>query len=165
MKSAFLNGDLHEEVFVEQPAGFIKPGSEHLVLHLRKALYGLHQAPRAWNEKLDQTLMSLGFLRCPSELAIYTRRRNESRLIIGVYVDDLVVTGELQKVIESFKSEMGKAFNMSDLRLLHYYLGLEVKQNSDGIFSVKGLMPRRFWIAVGWLAAIRANFPWNHISS
>jgi hypothetical protein len=67
VKSAFLNGELKEEVFVEQPEGFIKKGSEHKVLRLKKALYGLHQVPRAWNTKLDVTLTSLGFKKKSSE--------------------------------------------------------------------------------------------------
>jgi hypothetical protein len=74
VKSVFLNGDLQEEVYVEQPVGFIVAGKEHKVLKLMKALYGLHQAPGAWNAKLDDTLLSLGFRRTPSEHAIYVRR-------------------------------------------------------------------------------------------
>jgi hypothetical protein len=73
VKSAFLNGDLLE-VYVEQPAGFVIAGKEHKVLKLRKVLYGLHQAPRAWNTKLDDTLVSLGFRSHPSEHAIYVRQ-------------------------------------------------------------------------------------------
>jgi hypothetical protein len=92
VKSAFLNGDLQEEVFVEQPVGFIKPGKGHLVLRLRKALYGLHQAPRAWNAKLDDTLLSFGFSRSPSEPAIYTKTIKDRQLVVVVYVDNLVVT-------------------------------------------------------------------------
>jgi hypothetical protein len=103
VKSAFLNGDLHEEVFVQQPGGFV---TEHKVLRLRKALYGLHQAPRAWNAKLDCTLSSLGFVRSSSEPAIYTRRSNSSQLVVGVYVDDLVITGPDRKEICMFKKEM-----------------------------------------------------------
>jgi hypothetical protein len=133
VKSAFLNGDLDEEVYVEQPVGFIKVGEEHKVLKLRKALYGLHQAPRAWNEKLDNTLVSFGFCKCPSEPAIYTRSRGKHQLVIGVYVDDLVVTGSSIDGIKQFKTEMAKAFRMSDLGLLHYYLGIEVRQSSQGI--------------------------------
>jgi hypothetical protein len=72
-KSAFFNGDLLEEVFVEQLAGFILKGSEHKVLKLHKALYGLHQALRAWNTKLDDTLTKLRFTRSLSEPSIYTR--------------------------------------------------------------------------------------------
>jgi hypothetical protein len=73
VKSAFLNGDLLEEVFIEQPVGFILMGSEHKVLKLHKALYGLHQALRAWNAKLDDTLTKLGFISSLSEALIYTR--------------------------------------------------------------------------------------------
>ena len=93
VKSAFLNGDLNEEVYVEQPPGFVKRGNEHKVLILKKALYGLHQAPRAWNSKLNNTLLSLNFKRSLSEYAIYTKRRREAQLVIGVYVDDLIIIG------------------------------------------------------------------------
>jgi hypothetical protein len=133
VKSAFLNGDLHEEVYVEQPLGFIKEGEEHKVLKLKKALYGLHQAPRAWNEKVDDTLMSFGFNKCPSEPAIYTRHRGKHQLVVGVYVDDLMVTGSSIDGIKQFKIEMVNAFKMSDLGLLHYYLGIEVRQSFKGI--------------------------------
>ncbi|CAA6674491.1 unnamed protein product [Spirodela intermedia] len=68
VKSAFLNGDLKEEVYVEQPAGFISTGNEHKVFKLKKALYGLHQAPRAWNAKLDETLLSFRFRRSPRNM-------------------------------------------------------------------------------------------------
>jgi len=71
VKTAFLNGDLQEAVFVELAPGFAQKGQEHKVLKLHKALYGLHQAPRAWNQKLDEKLKELGFTRCPSEHAIY----------------------------------------------------------------------------------------------
>ena len=73
VKSAFLNGELAEMVFVRQPLGFTIKGEEHRVLRLRKALYGLRQAPRAWNAKLDATLGELGFQRCATEQALYTR--------------------------------------------------------------------------------------------
>jgi hypothetical protein len=104
-------------------------------------------------------LMSLGFFRCPSEPAIDTRRRNGSRLIIGVYVDDLVVTGDLQKDIKLVKSEMGKAFNMSDLGLLHYYLGLEVKQSSDGIFLSQGAYAKKILDHSGMAGCNSCQFP------
>ena len=85
VKSAFLNGDLKEEVYVHQPPG--------KVLHLRKALYGLRQAPRAWNAKLDSTLKGMGFEQSPHEAAIYRRGSAGNALLVGVYVDDLVITG------------------------------------------------------------------------
>ncbi|CAA7393942.1 unnamed protein product [Spirodela intermedia] len=78
VKSAFLNGDLKEEVYVEQPAGFISTGNEYKVFKLKKSLYDLHQAPRAWNAKLDETLLSFIFRRSLSKHAIYTKRNEEA---------------------------------------------------------------------------------------
>ncbi|CAA7408157.1 unnamed protein product [Spirodela intermedia] len=137
VKSAFLNGDLKEEVYVEQPAGFISTGNEHKVFKLKKALYGLHQAPRAWNPKLDETLLSFRF-RSPSEHAIYTRWNGEAQLVVGVYVDDLVIIGASCDDIKHFKKEMADAFKMSDLDLLRYYLGIEVRQSARGTLISQG---------------------------
>jgi hypothetical protein len=93
VKSAFLNGDLEEEVYVSQPDGFVTKGEEHKVLKLHKALYELRQAPRAWNLKLDKTLVSLGFEKCRSKAALYDREKKGDTLLVGVYVDDLAITG------------------------------------------------------------------------
>jgi hypothetical protein len=133
VKSAFLNGDLQEEVYVHQPPGYIDDNNRHGVLRLRKALYGLRQAPRAWNAKLDSTLISLGFERSPLEHAVYRRNTRGSTLIVGVYVDDLVITGSDKGDIDKFKEEMKHKFTMSDLGLLSYYLGIEVAQKGDSI--------------------------------
>ena len=76
------------------------------MLRLHKALYGLRQAPRAWNAKLDATLGELGFQRCATEHALYMRRRGKEELIVGVYVDDLIVTDARTEDINSFKREM-----------------------------------------------------------
>jgi hypothetical protein len=138
VKLAFLNGDLHEEVFVQQPGGFVKEESEHKVLKLRKALYGLHRARRAWNAKLDCTLSSMGFMRSSSKPTIYTRRSNSSQLIVGVYVNDLVITGPDRKEICMFKEEMAAEFKMSDLGLLQYYLGISVRHSAEGITLSQG---------------------------
>jgi hypothetical protein len=133
VKSAFLNGELQEEVFIKQPEGFIIEGHEHKVLRLAKALYGLRQAPRAWNTKLDQTLRALGFTNSNSEHAVYTRGHGSSRLLVDVYVDDLIITGSDASEIATFKLQMQGQFKMSDLRLLSFYLGIEVLQREDGI--------------------------------
>jgi hypothetical protein len=127
VKSAFLNTDLQEEVYVEQPTSFVVAIKEHKVLKLQKALHGLHQALRAWNVKLDDMLLSLGFWRTPSEHTIYIWWNGDAQLVVGVYVDDLVITGSDRDNIKSFKEEMAAAFKMSDLGLLHYYLSIEVK--------------------------------------
>nr|GFB38600.1 zinc finger, CCHC-type [Tanacetum cinerariifolium] len=133
VKSAFLHGDLKEEVYVTQPEGFVQQGNTGKVYNLIKALYGLRQAPRAWNVKLDQTLKSLDFKKCNLEQAVYTRRSKTSTLIVGVYVDDLIITGTPRKEIDAFKSHMKDRFEMSDLGLLAYYLGIEVTQTGGEI--------------------------------
>ncbi|GJT98308.1 ribonuclease H-like domain, reverse transcriptase, RNA-dependent DNA polymerase [Tanacetum coccineum] len=136
VKSAFLHGDLKEEVYVTQPEGFIKREDNGKVYRLIKALYGLRQAPRAWNIKLDNTLKSLDFKKCALEQAIYTKTSRDSTLLIGVYVDDLIITGTPRKEIDKFKAQMGEKFEMSDLGLLAYYLGIEVTQ-TGGDISIK----------------------------
>jgi hypothetical protein len=128
VKSAFLNGDLAEEVYVSQPPGYIAIGKEQQVLKLSKALYGMRQAPRAWYAKLHDTLDKLGFTRSPLEHAVYRRGSSTSFLLVGVYVDDLIITGTEAAAIQEFKSQMQELFKMSDLGLLSYYLGIEVSQ-------------------------------------
>nr|GEX61275.1 zinc finger, CCHC-type [Tanacetum cinerariifolium] len=133
VKSAFLHGDLKEEVYVTQPEGFAQQRNSRKVYKLTKALYGLRQAPRAWNVKLDQTLKSLDFKKCNLEQAVYTKRSKNSTLIVGVYVDDLIITGTPKKELEVFKFQMEEKFEMSDLGLLAYYLGIVVTQTGGEI--------------------------------
>jgi hypothetical protein len=133
VKSAFLNGDLLEEVYVHQPPGFLNPKYPGKVLKLNKALYGLKQAPRAWNAKLDQELFKLGFHRSEEEHAVYKRGNGNSLLLVGVYVDDLIICGPDNEKIAEFKHQICRTFSMSDLGLLSYYLGMEVKQRAGKI--------------------------------
>jgi hypothetical protein len=110
VKSTFLNGDLKEEVYVHQPLGFAIPGKEGKVSRLCKALYGLRQAPRPWNAKLDSTLKGMGFGQRPHEAAIYRRINGGNNLLVGVYVDDLVITGTKDAEVAAFKEEMKATF-------------------------------------------------------
>jgi hypothetical protein len=129
VKIAFLNGELEEEVYVAQAKGFSVNGKEQYVLKLSKALYGLKHAPRAWNIKLDKSLKKLGFMKCPSESVVYKRGAGKATLILGVYVDDLLIIGSDSHEIEKFKQQMAAEFEMSDLGLLCYYLGIEVEHD------------------------------------
>ena len=133
VKSAFLNGEIKEEVYVHQPEGFIKKGKEDCVQKLRKALYGLRQAPRAWNSKLDNTLRSIGFIKSINDQAVYISNIEGDRTLVGVYVDDLIITGSNTQRIEDFKSSMQTKFEMTDLGLLNTYLGIEVIQGKSDI--------------------------------
>ena len=94
VKSVFLLGELQEEVYVAQPEGYVVQGKENLVYKLHKALYGLRQALWAWNTRLDKSFKKLGFIKCTQEHAVYTRGKLGAGVIIGMYVDDLIVTGE-----------------------------------------------------------------------
>lgn len=133
VKTAFLNGELEEDVYVAQPIGYEDKKNPNKVLKLHKALYGLRQAPRAWNSKLDGCLKELGFEQCPHEHALYKTFFEGEIMIVGVYVDDLVMTGGNRQVIKKFKTEMQQKFDMSDLGLLSFYLGIEVNQTPTSI--------------------------------
>jgi hypothetical protein len=159
VKSAFLNGDLVEEVYVEQPPGFISRGREGKVYKLHKALYGLCQAPRAWNAKLDSSLLSLGFRCSKEEHAVYVRGTSDDLLIVGVYVDDLVVVGANQAEVVKFKDEMVRLFNMSDLGPLHYYLGIEVSQSARGITLCQSTYARKIIEKAGLTGCNSCNTP------
>ncbi|WVZ90550.1 hypothetical protein U9M48_036842 [Paspalum notatum var. saurae] len=117
VKSAFLNGELAEEVYVAQPPGFTAAGTR----------------ARAWNAKLDAGLHELGFTKNKCEHGLYMRGAAASRLLVGVYVDYLLIMGEQPMEIEAFKVETKKLFKMSDLGPPSYYLGIEVKQGRRGI--------------------------------
>jgi hypothetical protein len=118
---------------VHEPPGFAIPGKEGKVLRLHKALYGLRQAPWPWNAKLDSTLKGMGFGQSLHETAIYRRGNGGNALLVGVYVEDLVITGTKDAEVAAFKEEMKATFPMSDLGLLSFYLEIEVQQGDSGI--------------------------------
>ncbi|BBH00217.1 multidrug resistance-associated protein 9 [Prunus dulcis] len=135
VKSAFLNGVLEEEVYVDQPEGFVVKGSESKVYKLHKALYGLKQAPRAWYSEIDSYFAKCGFTKSQSEATLYVKTRGEaSILIVSLYVDDIVYTGNCHTMIEEFKQDMMEKYEMTDLGLLHHFLGMGVIQTPTSIF-------------------------------
>jgi hypothetical protein len=91
VKSAFLHRDLQEEIYMEQPPGYVHNDSS-LVCHLKKFLYGLKQAPRAWYAKMDNFIISIGFSRCHSDPNVYTKKVGSHLIIFVLYVDDLILT-------------------------------------------------------------------------
>ncbi|KAG8479167.1 hypothetical protein CXB51_029021 [Gossypium anomalum] len=164
VKSAFLNGFLEEEIYIDQPQGFVVSGKEQMVYRLKKALYGLQQAPRAWYAQIDSYLISLGFNRSVNEPTLYVKKNEaEIQLIVSLYVDDLLVTGGDQDMLAEFKAKMMDMFEMSDLGLMTYFLGMEVRQIEGKIFlgqrtfalkvlskfSMKNCKPTSTPIAVG----------------
>ena len=96
---------------------------------LKKALYGLKQAPEAWYSQIDGYFLKMGFSKSKSEPTLYVKHQGQSNiLIVALYVDDLVFTGNNDKMIEEFKREMMKKYEMSDMGLLHHFLGMETDQ-------------------------------------
>ena len=126
VKSAFLNGDLQEEVYMTQPEGYVVPSQEEKVCRLKKSLYGLKQAPRAWYIKIDEHLVQHGFVRNPYDPNLYLKKQGGEMVIVVVYVDDLVITGSSVKMIDETKKYLKRSFDMKDLGLMHYCRGLEV---------------------------------------
>ncbi|KAJ0433139.1 putative RNA-directed DNA polymerase [Helianthus annuus] len=130
VKNAFLNGDLHEEVYMTPPPGIAHQPGE--VCRLRKALYGLKQAPRAWFEKFSTVITSLGFVPSNHDSALFTRCTSAGRILLSLYVDDMIITGDDYEGIESLKRDLAHRFAMKDLGMLRYFLGIEVAQSQKG---------------------------------
>eukprot|EP00253_Pinus_taeda_P028371 PITA_28371 len=132
VKSAFLHGALHEEIYMEQPIGFIQTNSS-LVCQLKKSLYGLTKAPRAWYAKMDSFILESGFSRCHSDNTVYTKKVGKSLIILVLCVEDLILTSSDPNLINHVKSSLKKKFEITDLGHLHYFLGLQVLQSKEGI--------------------------------
>ena len=121
--TAFLNGYLEEEVYMQQPEGFIKPGEEHLVCKLKKSLYGLKQSPRCWNKVFHEYLISLGFIQSQADSCVYIRGKH----IIAVYVDGLILLTNTEEDMNNIKESLTKKFKMKDMGELHYCLGISME--------------------------------------
>ena len=134
VKSAFLNGFLNEEVFVEQPKGFQDPHFLDHVLRLKKALYELKQALKAWYDLLTTYLLDHGFKRGQADRTLFVKRDEESLFVAQVYMDDIVFGSTIDHLAHEFSKEMKRDFEMSMVGELNYFLRLQVKQRKDGIF-------------------------------
>jgi len=126
VSSAFLNGDLDEEIYMAQPEGFAAQGQEHLVCRLKKSLYGLKQSPRQWYQKLHSTLSDLGFSRCASDHCVWIWAKDGIKVIIPAYVDDLTLACNNVPTLKRIKEELKKRYKMRDLGPIAYILGIEV---------------------------------------
>ena len=129
VKSAFLNGVLEEEIFMEQPPGFITTGQETRVCRLFKALYGLKQASRAWNLQFHGVLTELGFTRTHADAGVYVRHQHGGVLIIILYVDDITLMGSSLDNITSTKDALSDRYEMTDLGEIESYLGMRIVRN------------------------------------
>jgi hypothetical protein len=137
VKKTFLNGKIEQEVCLEQPDGFILHNKGTHVCKIRKALYGLKNAPRVWYDMIDGFLKSLGFQKSDVDENLYFKVRGNQLVILILYVDDLFLTGD-EELIAWCKRELTLEFKMKDIGLMHYFLGLEMWQRQGEIFLAQG---------------------------
>jgi hypothetical protein len=131
VNNSFLYGDLFEEIYMEQPQGFMQDSS--LVCRLKKSLYGLKKAPRAWYGKMDSYLLSQNFVRCKSDLNVYMLMTTDSLLLLVLYVDDLLIIGCSTSMIVAVNRILHDRFLMMNMGLLHFFLRLKISQDASGI--------------------------------
>ena len=134
VKSAFLNGKLDEEVYVEQPPGFEDPENLDFVYYLFKAIYGLKQAPRKWYDTLSEFLLENGFVRGVIDKTLFSKKHKEDLILVQVYVDDIIFGSTNDNLCKRFAKLMQSRYEMSMMGELKFFLGLQVNQRSDGIF-------------------------------
>eukprot|EP00171_Calliarthron_tuberculosum_P001087 IDg1087t1 len=128
--TAFLNGDLEEDIYMQVPCGFKDKAKPNLVCKLHKALYGLKQAPRQWYAKINSFLIDeLGFQSCPYEPCLYLKHDKDDINVIILYVDDLLVAGNKSSTIDKIKSVFKSRFKMKDLGRAQEFLGLEITRD------------------------------------
>ena len=138
VKSAFLNGYINEEVYVEQPPSFEDDKKLDHVYKLKKALYGLKQAPRAWYERLRDFLLSKGFTMGKVDTTLFIKKIGKDLFVLQIYVDDIIFGSTNQDFCKEFEKMMANEFEMSMIRELSYFLGLQIKQLKDGTFVSQG---------------------------
>src|SRR5258708_33441229 len=131
VKSAFLNGILNEEIYMEQPQGFITAKQENKVCQLKRALYGLKQASHTWNQQFHGVLTALGFEQTYSDAGIYVHHQHggNSLLIVVLYVDNITIMGSLLENVKQLKEKLSLHYEMSDLREIQSYLGMQICQD------------------------------------
>ncbi|RVW73310.1 Retrovirus-related Pol polyprotein from transposon RE2 [Vitis vinifera] len=139
IKNAFFHGDLAEEVYMEQPPGFVAQGESGLVCRLRRSLYGLKQSPRAWFSRFSSVVQEFGMFRSIANHSVFYHHNSSGQCIyLVVYVDDIVTTGSDQNGIQKLKQHFFTHFQTKDLGKLKYFLGIEIAQSSSGMVLSKG---------------------------
>jgi len=137
VNNVFFHKDSQEEVYMEQPPGYVDQTHPNLVCRLKKALYGLKQAPRAWSDKISQYFVTSGFQTSVVDFSLYVKKTDYGIIVIVIYVDDLIITGDNDADIFDLKKLLKQKFEMKDSRKLRYFLGIEVIQSLKGIWLLQ----------------------------
>jgi hypothetical protein len=138
VKTAFLNGELDEEIYMEQLDGFIREDQERMVCKLLKSLYGLKQAPKQWHAKFERTLTSVGFVVNEANKCVYYRHGGGEGVVLCLYVDDILIFGTSLKVIEEIKTFLSQCFEMKNLGEANVILNIKLlRYENNGITLVQ----------------------------
>jgi hypothetical protein len=129
VKTTFLHGDLEEEIYIKQPEGFVVKGKKELVCKLKKSLYGLKQSPRMWYQKFYTYILGLGFVRSRADHCVYSKQVGNHFIYVVLYVDDMLLVGNNVDVIKEVKSQLSSKFDMKDLGVANFILGMEIKRD------------------------------------
>ncbi|KAH9670456.1 hypothetical protein KPL70_016992 [Citrus sinensis] len=134
LETAFLHGELEEEIYMLQPEGFAETGKENLVCRLNKSLYGLKQASRCWYKRFDSFIISLGYKRLSSDhCAYYKRFKDNDFIILLLYVDDMLVAGPNKDRIQELKAQLAREFEMKDLGPANKILGMQIHRDRNNM--------------------------------
>ncbi|XP_072149593.1 uncharacterized protein [Setaria viridis] len=133
VQNAFLHGVLEEEVHMKQPPGFQNAETPGYICKLDKEIYGLKQAPRAWYSRLSSKLIALGFVPSKSDMSLFIYNKHDIVIYMLIYVDGIIITSSSAKAVTALLDDLKEDFALKDLGKLHYFLGIEVKEESDGI--------------------------------
>ncbi|KAB2617188.1 hypothetical protein D8674_013057 [Pyrus ussuriensis x Pyrus communis] len=153
VQNAFLHGFLNEDVYMRQPAGFVDPQYPNYVCKLQRSIYGLKQAPQAWFHRFSEFLLQLGFQASPCDYSLFVYNHSGVYLILLIYVDDILLTGNSSRQMTCLINKLGTLFSMKDLGPLHYFLGVEVKYVADQMhlsqakYALDLLQRTKFWDA------------------
>jgi hypothetical protein len=134
VKNAFLYGEIDKDIYMEQPDGYISQAHPKHVCKLKKALYGLKQALRAWYGKIAEYLQFCGYFASNLDSSLFVKKQSKVRVIVLLYIDDMIVTGNNDEEITRLRTELSIRFEMKDLGELSHFLGFEVSSLKGGIF-------------------------------
>src|SRR3954462_7585718 len=126
VKTAFLNGDIDEQLYMMQPKGFVDPKYANKVCILQRSIYGLKQASRSWNQHFDKVIKNFGLIQIYGEACIYKKMSGSSVAFLVPYVDDILLIGNDVDLLNSFKDYLNNSFSMKDLGEAAYILGIKI---------------------------------------
>jgi histone deacetylase 1/2 len=137
VQNSFLHKVLEEEVYMRQPLGYAHKSHPNFVSKLEKAIYGLKQAPRAWYARLCCKLEALGVVSPKADTSLFYYNKGRHVIFVLVYVDDIIVASSSHEATNALLNDL-EEFALKDLGELHYFLGIEVKKNSNGLVLSQG---------------------------